>query len=120
WTMIGAGHDVLFRLTKSRFKALVRRAEVIDSAAHSSRYRLTWTPSAKDRQTNPELSAKACLEVFLHQVELAGGESLYLVTTLPISSELAAEDYSRRYDVEHDIRDVKVSMGIENIRAKSN
>lgn len=119
WAMIGAGHDVLFRLTKSRFKALFRRAEVIDETTHSSRFRLRWTPSAKDRQTNPELPVKACLEVFLHQVELTDGEYLYLVTTLPISSELAAEDYSRRYDVEHDIRDVKVSMGIENIRAKS-
>jgi Transposase DDE domain len=119
WAMVAADHDILFRLTKSRFKALVRRAEMIDSAAQSSRYRLTWTPSAKDRHTNPELPAQACLEVFLHQVELAADEYLYLVTTLPISSELAAEYYSRRYDVEHDIRDVKVSMGIENIRAKS-
>jgi hypothetical protein len=119
WAMIGAGHDVLFRLTKSRFKALSRRAEVIDETAQSSRYRLRWTLSAKDHQTNPELSAKACLQVFLHKVELAGGEYLYLVTTLPISSELAAEYYSHRYDVEHDIRDMKVSMGIENIRTKS-
>jgi hypothetical protein len=119
WAMIGADQEVLFRLTKSRFKALSRRAEVIDEAAHHTQYRLRWTPSAKDRQTNPELPAQACLEVFLHKVELAGGEDLYLVTTLPIPSELAAEYYSHRYDVEHDIRDVKVSMGIENIRAKS-
>lgn len=119
WAMVSAGHDLLFRLTKSRFKALRRRAEVIDETAHSSRSRLSWTPSAKDRQTNPELPAHARLEVFLHEVEVAGGERLYLVTTLPIPSELAAEYYSHRYDVEHDIRDVKVSMGIENIRAKS-
>ena len=119
WAMIGADHDVLFRLTKSRFKALSRRAEVINETTHHTRYRLTWTPSAKDRQTNPELPARACLEVFLHKVELENGEYLYLVTTLPIPSELATEYYSHRYDVEHDIRDVKVSMGIENIRAKS-
>ena len=86
---------------------------------HSVRYRLTWIPSAKDRQTNPDLPADACLEVYLHEVELENGERLYLVTTLAVSSDLAAEYYGRRYDVEHDIRDVKVSLGIENIRAKA-
>ena len=29
---------------------------------------------------------------------------------------MAAEFYGPRYDVEHDIRDMKVSLGIENIR----
>jgi hypothetical protein len=119
WAMVGAAHDILFRLTKSRGTALIRRAEMIARTAHSSQYRLTWSPSAKDRKTNPELPAKACLEVFLHEVKLENGEYLYLVTTMPIPSAVAAEYYSHRYDVEHDIRDVKVSMGIENIRAKS-
>lgn len=119
WAMVGAGHDILFRLTKSRFKALSRRCEVIERTAHSTQYRLTWTPSAKDRQTNSELPAQASLEVVLHEVELENGEYLYLVTTMPIPSEVAAEYYSHRYDVEHDIRDVKVSMGVESIRAKS-
>ncbi len=119
WAMIGAGHDVLFRLTKSRAGALIRRAEALERTAQGRRCRLAWNPSAKDRRTNPELPAQACLEVFLHEVELENGETLYLVTTMPISSETAAEYYRRRYDVEHDIRDVKVSMGIERIRAKS-
>ena len=119
WAMVGAGHDILFRLTKSRANSLIRRAEVIERTAHSARYRLTWTPSAKDRQTNPELPAQASLEVFLHEVELENGEFLYLLTSMPIPSQVAAEYYSHRYDVEHDIRDVKVSMGIESIRAKS-
>lgn len=119
WAMVGAGHDVLFRLTKSRAGALIRRAEVIERTARSTRYRLTWNPSAKDRRTNPELPTTACLEVFLHEVALENGESLYLVTTMPIPSQTAAEHYRHRYDVEHDIRDVKVSLGIENIRAKS-
>jgi hypothetical protein len=83
------------------------------------RYRLTWKPSPKNRQTNPDLPSDACLEVFLHKVELDNGETLYLVTTLEVSSQMAAEFYGRRYDVEHDIRDMKVTLGIENIRAKS-
>lgn len=117
--MVGVGHDILFRLTKSRFKSLRRQAEKIDQTGHSVHYRLTWVPSAKDRQTNPDLAADAHLEVFLHEVELKNGERLYVVTTLAVPSDLAAEYYGRRYDVEHDIRDMKVSLGLENIRAKS-
>ena len=117
--MIGAGHDILFRLTKSRFKSLRRKAEMIDRTDRSVHYRLTWTPSSKDRATNPNLPDDARLVVYLHEVELENGERLCLVTTLEVDSETAAEFYSRRYDVEHDIRDMKVSLGIENIRAKS-
>lgn len=117
--MVGSGHDILFRLTKARFQALRRQAEITDRTAHSVRYRLSWIPSARDRQSNPDLPAEARLELFLHEVELANGEWLYLVTTLSVPSHLAAEYYGRRYDVEHDIRDMKVSLDVENIRAKS-
>ena len=118
-SLIGAGHDILFRLTKQRFKALVRRAETIHKTTRSAHYRLTWVPSAKDRKSNPDLPADARVEIYLHEVELDNGERLYLATTLNVSSSQATEIYARRYDVEHDIRDMKVSLGIENIRAKS-
>ena len=42
-----------------------------------------------------------------------------LVTTLSYSSEDAAAAYRHRYDVEHDIRDLKVTMKLEKIRARS-
>lgn len=119
YAMVGAGHDILFRLTKSRFNALHRRGEVIERTAHGVRYRLRWIPSPKDRQNNPELPADASLEVEVHEVKLPNGQSLYLATTLAVSSEAAGKHYARRYDVEHDIRDFKVSLGFENIRAKS-
>jgi len=117
--MQGAAHDILFRLTKSRFKSLRRKAEKIDQTEHSAHYRLTWVASLKDCKTNPDLPADASLEVYLHEVELDNGECLYLATTLEVNSQTAAEIYGRRYDVEHDIRDLKVSLGIESIRAKS-
>lgn len=117
--MISTSHDILFRLTKSRFKSLRRQAKTILETAHGLHYRLTWIPSAKDRRTNPHLPIDARLDVALHEVELENGERLYLVTTLEVPSETAAELYGHRYDVEHDIRDMKVSLGIENIRAKS-
>ena len=117
--MQGTGHDILFRLTKVRFKALFRQAVELERTPFGVRYRLRWMPSAKERKTNPDLPEGACWDVFLHDVEWENGEHLYLVTTLDVSSAVAAEYYSHRYDVEHDIRDMKVSLGIEKIRAKS-
>jgi hypothetical protein len=114
-----SGRPILFRLTKSRFKALRRRATLVEADEGGKTYELDWTPSAKDRKTHPELPDDASVKVFLHEVQLAGGELLYLVTTLPISYQLASDYYARRYDVEHDIRDVKVAMDTENIRALS-
>ncbi len=72
--MLGRGHDILFRLTKSRFNALHRQAELIDQTENSSRYRLHWTPSSKNRRTNPGLPEDACVTVELHAIKLDNGE----------------------------------------------
>jgi hypothetical protein len=117
--MVGEGHDILFRLTKSRYKAIVRKAERLATTATSTSHRLRWTPSAKDRLKNPDLPTDAAIDVILHKVELPCGDVLMLVTTLPWTSQEAAAAYSRRYDVEHDIRDLKVTMRLEKIRAGS-
>lgn len=119
YAVVEEGHPILFRLTKSRFKSMKRKATLVEEWEGHATWRLRWTPSDKDRKTNPELPADAALEVWLHEVPLPNGETLYLVTTLPVNSEEAGEFYRRRYDVEHDIRDVKVALDTENIRAKS-
>jgi len=114
-----AGHDILFRLTKSRFHALRKQGQLIEEGPFHKSYWLTWQPSAKDRKSNPDLPGDAAIEVAIHEVELDNGEFLYLVTTLEIDAASAAELYSRRYDVEFDIRDLKVTMDAENILAQS-
>lgn len=114
-----AGHDFLFRLTHSRFKALRKRAEPIDDGSGYQTHHLLWTPSAKDRQSNPNLPEDASMDVVLHQVEIGAGKMLYLVSSLELHATTASEIYRRRYDIEFDIRDVKVTMDAENIRAKS-
>jgi hypothetical protein len=119
YEMIHSGHDILFRLTKSRFKSLVRQAERIEKDAHRSHYRLDWQPSLKDRKTNPDLPDDTCVRVELHAIELETGEWLYLVTSMELDGDQAAELYDRRYDVEHDIRDIKVTLNLENVRAQS-
>ena len=113
------GHDILFRLTKARFRSMKRRGALVEAGAGYATWTLRWTPTPKDRKTNPNLPDDAELDVLLHEVPLPNGETLYLVTTLPVRGDVAAEYYRRRYDVEHDIRDVKVAMDTENIRAKS-
>lgn len=116
---LDAGHDFLFRLTKGRFKPLRRQAELIDEGSTHKTYHLFWKPSAKDRKSTPELSAEASIEVVLHEVQIGPGQTLYLVSSLELDGLTASELYCRRYDVEFDIRDVKVTLDTENIRAKS-
>jgi hypothetical protein len=117
--MVGAGQSILFRFTKSRFKSLKRQATLVEKFDGHATWRLHWTPSSKDRKSNPELPADAALDVLLHEVPLPDSKTLFLVTTLTVRSDQAGEFYAHRYDVEHDIRDVKVTLDTENIRAKS-
>lgn len=116
---LAAGHDFLFRLTKSRFQALRRYAELIDEGPTHKTYHLLWRPSARDRQSNPDLPADAALEVVLHEVDIGTATPLYLVSSLELDGPTAATLYCRRYDVEFDIRDFKVTLDAENIRAHS-
>ena len=119
YATVQARHHVLFRLTKSRFKPLRRQATLVEEADGAKTWRLRWTPSGKDRHRHPDLPADAAVDVWLHEVPLPNGETLYLVTTLPVDALQAGEFYRRRYDVEHDIRDVKVTLNTEGLRAKS-
>lgn len=116
---VAAKHDFLFRLTKSRFKSFRRSAELIDEGPNHKTYHLLWKPTAKDRKTNPDLLRDALIEVVLHEVELSSNDTLYLVSNLELDGPTASTVYRRRYDVEFDIRDLKVTMDAENIRAKS-
>lgn len=115
---VNEGHTILFRLSKARFKSLCRQATLVEKTKSGTQYQHTWVPTAQDRKSNPDLPTDASLEVQLHAVPLAD-ETLYLVTTASVDSEQAGILYARRYDVEHDIRDVKVTLDTENIRAKS-
>lgn len=119
YNLVYSGHPILLRMTKSRFKRVRRKATLIEDREGRRTYQVDWTPTAKEFKSHPELPKDASLDVFLHEVPLENGDVLYLVTTLAIPSEMAAEYYSRRYDVEHDIRDVKVTLNTERIRARS-
>ena len=114
-----AGHDLLFRLSQSRFISYLKSAKLIDSGDGYQSYSVDWTPSVKDRKSNPDLPSDAKLKVVLHYIERENEEPLYIVTNLNVSASSASELYSHRYKIEFDIRDLKVTMDTENIRARS-
>jgi hypothetical protein len=116
---VQAGHDFLFRLSHTRFKALRKKAQLIDEGIGCKSYHLLWKPSAKDRKSTPDLPEDASIEVVLHEADIGSNKKLYSVSTLEVDATTATALYRRRYDVEFDIRDVKVTMDAENIRAKS-
>ncbi len=114
-----AGHDVVTRLTEVRFRALLRQARPLEPG----RWELLWKPSAADRRKHPELPANAAVEVQLHQVEVTTSEgtplTLFLVTTLSTGSSKLAELYGLRFNVETDIRNVKVVLHMDELRGQS-
>ena len=116
---IRSGHDFLFGMKKSNFNSLRKNAELISESSHHKSYQYCWQPTKKNRLTNPKLPEDACLHVWLHEVEVTESLTLHLVTTLEDDAWSLSELFEYRYNVEIDIRNFKVVLGAENIRAKS-
>jgi len=116
---VEAGHAFFFRMTKQRFGALTKQAELIESGDGFRTWSHTWCPTPKVRKAHPELPPDASLDVRLHEVVINANLTLLLVTDLPDPAAALSELYARRVDVEVDIRNLKVVLDAENIRAKS-
>jgi hypothetical protein len=115
-----AGHDTITRLTKKRFDSIRKKARLVKPGC----WRLIWTPSADERKAHPELPADASLSVTLHEREVttAAGKkmTLWLVTTLSTTDgESLADLYKLRQDVETDIRDLKVTLKLDQMKSQS-
>ena len=112
------GKEFVFRLTAQRFKSLRKKSTLVEEDKGSRTWHLRWQPSAKDRKGCEHIGKDATIEVFVHEIELEGEKRLYLVSNVEVDASSFGELYLRRYDVEFDIRDLKVTMDTENIRAK--
>ena len=110
--------EFVFRLTGQRFKAFKKKATLVEDGKGFRTWHLLWKPSAKDRKGCDHIGKEAMIEVFIHEIELEGEKNLYLVSNVEADAGSVGELYLRRYDVEFDIRDLKVTMDTENIRAK--
>lgn len=109
----------LLRLSKQRFHCHVKSAELVEESPSHRTYQLRWLPSAWELKANPQIPKNVSIEVFVHQVTLPNGQTLELISDLEADALSISQLYQRRYDVEFDIRDLKVTMDTENIRAKS-
>ena len=112
------GREFVFRLTASRFKSLSKKATLVEDEKGFRTWHLQWQPSPRDLKNNPHLPKDAQVEVFVHEIELEGEKNLYLVSNVEADAASLGALYLRRYDIEFDIRDLKVTMDTENIRAK--
>lgn len=113
------GHDFLLRMKKSNFEALRKKATLQQEGENYKSYSHTWTPTAHNRKTQTGLPKEASVQVVLHEVTINEHLTLYLVSSLSHDASTLAELYKLRNDVEVDIRNLKVVMDTENIRAKS-
>ena len=109
------GKEFLLRLTKQRYQSHLKKATLVEEGKGYRTHHLIWEPSAKERKNHPDLPADASVEVFIHQVDLENGQTLELVSNIETDAISVGQLYRRRYDVEFDIRDLKVTMDTENI-----
>jgi len=110
--------EFVFRLSSQRFKSMKKNARLVEDENGFRTWHLQWQASPKDRKNSPHLPQGATIEVFVHEIELEGEKNLYLVSNVEADAASLGELYLRRYDVEFDIRDLKVTMDTENIRAR--
>lgn len=114
-----SGHSFVFRLTKQRFTSLKNKAKIIQRSPQIKTYSLEWSPSAREVKKHPDITKESVLDVRLHEVTVSPKLTLYLVTDSQEESQKIANLYQHRYSVELDIRNFKVVLDAENIRARS-
>jgi hypothetical protein len=112
---VAAGHDVLLRLTKPRFRALLKKARPVGPG----RWELTWRPTRWDRSAHPDLPAAAQVKGWLHEVALSKSLTLWLFTTVDGTGLEMAGLYKQRLNVETDIRDLKITLALDQVSGKS-
>lgn len=115
WKAKQAKHDFVLRLTEVRFRSMLRAA----TKAGEGGWDLTWRPSSHDRKADPHLPADAELTVHLHEIRLSDTLTLWLVSSVNDSSTVLAELYRGRQNIETDLRDLKRTMRLEEMRAGS-
>jgi hypothetical protein len=115
YAAVTAEHEVVTRLTRSRFQAMKRSARLLGPG----RWLLGWKPSRWERRVHPHLPADAQIQVHLHEFVGFSGKTMYIMTTLDISVEVLAELYAKRWGVETDIRQFKRTMQCDALRGRS-
>jgi len=119
WATRQLGRQLVSRLTAQRFHSLRKQATLTASGENWKSYAHVWRPTAKDRADHSDWPADAALSVQLHEIAISPELTLYLVSDLPQGALALADLYQRRGDIEIDIRNFKVVLNAENIRART-
>lgn len=119
WAAAQQKRSFLFRLSQARFATLCRQGTLDSQGKDWKTWTIAWKASKNDRKSNPDLLDNSVLQVRVHEVVVHSKLTLWLVTDLSESAPLLATLYGKRWAVEIDIRNVKVVLDTESIRARS-
>ena len=112
------GHDFFLRMKKANFESLRAQATLVSESRKHKTYQLQWTPTSNNRKTQPSLPEDASVAIILHEIKANKTLTLYCVTSLKQDAATLGNLYNQRVNVEIDIRNLKVVLDTENIRAK--
>jgi hypothetical protein len=110
------GLPVVLRLTE------VRAHKLAGSISQPGEYRLSWKASRWDGGQHRRLPEQAQLEGRMIAARVGRGKSkqwLYLFTTLERTAEEIVALYSRRWNIETDLRSLKRTVQLHHIAAKT-
>ena len=103
------------RAVAARFRAWKRSAKT----AGPGRWKLCWKPARWDCGSHPDLPADAKVSVWLHEVVVSETLTPWLASTVEGTGAELAALYKARQDVETDIRDVKRTQRMDELRGQS-
>ena len=109
----------VLRLTKQRFKSMYPKAKLIDQGENYKTWFYAWKPTPKDRAGRPHITPDITLHVWLHEIVVHEDLKVYLVTDQNYHAETFAELYVQRGTIEIDIRNFKIVLDAEHLRARS-
>jgi putative transposase len=110
-------HPVVLRLTMERSRYLAKE-ELRDGMDRSMR----WEPSPYERQKHPDLPGDAGVNgrLIVRQVQPSNGAAPFLLavfTTLEDEADSVIELYGYRWNIETDLRSLKVMLGLQQLHS---
>jgi hypothetical protein len=119
WAAAQSGHPVILRLTNPRAKCLAG-----GPLQDGTDRRIQWTPTDADRKSHPDLPKDACVSgrLIVRQVQPSNGTEPFLLalfTTLEDPAEQVVELYGKRWNMELDLRQLKVTLRLDQLTCTS-
>ena len=111
------GQEMVLRLSASRFQSLTGAPGFCGQDQL-----VTWTISRAVRSAHPELPATAAIEGRVVVAQLQSGaasELIYLFTTLDLPAEQVLALYGYRWYVETDLRSLKATIRLQQLKSRS-